>query len=259
MTFDLLWLRDVVHAQPAWLVFVAVSVAFAAIYFGSAAVTWWLTRHVLPARGIGRIIDRRPLRAGQIPDEIRRSLVSILVFAGYGVLTVAADRAGVVAIRWVETPSLFLLDLLLLTLWNEVHFYLCHRLLHTKWLYRHVHLAHHRSLVATPFSTYSFHWFEAIMLSSVMILLLLVYPLGIGAVVVFPLISLALNSIGHMNYAVFPERTVNALFAGCRRHALHHAKNVGNYGFYLPWLDRLLGTRVPGVDPRAPLPPDDPA
>lgn len=254
---DLGWLRDLVHAQPGWVVFLAVSLAFAAIYFGSAGLTWWLTRSVLPARGIGRIIDRRPLREGQIADEVRRSLVSILVFAGYGVLTVAADRAGVVAIRWQESLGAFTLDLLLLTVWNEVHFYACHRLLHTRWLYRHVHVAHHRSVVATPFSTYSFHWFEATLLSSVMILLLLVYPLGIGTVVLFPLISLALNSIGHMNYAILPERSVNMLLAGCRRHALHHARNVGNFGFYLPWLDRVLGTRVPGVDPNAPLPRDD--
>ncbi len=253
---DLGWLRDLVHVQPAWLVFGVVTVAFAGIYFSSAALTWWLTRRLLPARGIGRIIDQRALRPGQIADEVRRSLVSVLVFAAYGVVTVFADRAGVVEIRWWETPGRFALDLLLLTIWNEVHFYGCHRLLHTKWFYRHVHVAHHRSLVATPFSTYSFHWFEATLLSSVMILLLLVYDLGIGAVLVFPLISLALNSIGHMNYAVFPQRPVNALLAGCRRHALHHSRNVGNFGFYLPWLDRWLGTRVPGVDPQAPLPPE---
>jgi len=256
---DLTWLRDLVHGQHLSVIGAAIFLGFLALYLGSAAVTWWLTRRVLPARGIGRIIDRRPLRPQQVHGEIARSLVSVAIFAGYGMLTVAADRAGWIAIRWIETPWRFAGDLLLLTLWNEIHFYICHRLLHTPWLYRHVHLAHHRSVVPTPFSTYSFHWVEATMLSSVMILLLLVYNLGIGTALLFPAVSLMLNSIGHMNYALWPKRPVTTLFAGCRRHTLHHGRFHGNYGFYLPWLDGVLGTRVPGVDPKAPLPEDDPA
>ncbi len=247
---DLVWLRDLVHGQHLAVVAVAIGLGFAALYLGMAAATWWLTRRVLPARRIGRIIDQRALRPGQVRGEIARSLVSIAVFAGYGALTVAADRAGWVRIRWWETPSRLLLDLALLTAWNEIHFYACHRLLHTPWLYRHVHLAHHRSVVPTPFSTYSFHWFEATALSSVMILMLAVHDLGIGSVVLFPLVSLALNSVGHMNYALFPRRAAGALLAGCRRHTLHHGRIHGNFGFYLPWLDAALGTRVTGVDRR---------
>ena len=145
-------------------------------------------------------------------------------------------------IRWQETPFGFLRDLALFFCWNELHFYLSHRLLHTRWLLRHVHVVHHRSVVPTPFSTYSFHWGEALLLSSVMILWLLVLPLGIGTVVIFPLVSLTVNCIGHMNYALFPRANLTDLLAGCRRHTWHHTHG-GNYGFYLPWLDALFRTR----------------
>ena len=254
---DLSWLRDLVHAQAWWVIFFSSALNFALIYFSSAGLTWWLTRHVLSARGIGHIIDRRALRPGQIFDEVRQSLVSILIFAAYGVATVAADGLGLVHIRWWETPGRFVLDLGLLILWNEIHFYACHRLLHTQWLYRHVHAAHHRSVVSTPFSTYSLHWFEALLLSGVTLLFLLVYDLGIACVLMFPFISLALNSIGHMNYELFPQRPINSLLTGCRRHSLHHGRCIGNYGFSLPWLDHWLNTSIKGLDREVPLPPDD--
>ncbi len=242
MTLDVSWLRELAHHAPLGLVFLSFFLAFIAMYVGFAGGTLLVTRRILPRLSIGEVIDRRPLLPGQVRTEVLRSLVSIAVFASYGVATVAAERSGLVVIRWQETALSFLGDLLLLFLWNEVHFYLIHRLLHTRWLMRHVHTVHHRSVVPTPFSTYSFHWVEAVLLSSVMLLWLMVLPLGIGAVLCFPLLSLALNCIGHMNYAVFPGARLIDLMAGCRRHTWHHTHG-GNYGFYLPWLDALFGTR----------------
>ena len=84
-----------------------------------------------------------------------------------------------------------------------------------------------------------------------MILLLLVWPLDIVSIIVFPGISLFANSIGHMNYAVFPDKAHGDLFAACQRHTDHHTRWSGNFGFYLPWLDRWLGTRVPRKRPPA--------
>lgn len=237
-------IRRLVDGAALWEVAVAVGLGFGAIYVGLAGLCLLATRRVLPRLGIGALIDPRPLPAGQVRGEILRSLSSITIFAGYGTLTVWAERVGAVAIIWAPSPGRILLGLVVLTLWNELHFYGCHRLLHTRWLYRTVHVVHHRSVVPTPFSTYSFHPVEAAMLSSVMILLLLVWPLDIVTIVVFPLVSLIANSIGHMNYAVFPAKHSGELLAACQRHTAHHTRVTGNYGFYLPWLDRWLSTRL---------------
>ncbi len=256
---DLGWLRDLAHQAAWWQVLGAAFGAFAALYFSLAGLTLLLTHRVLPALGIGRIIDPRPLRRGQIRAEIGASALSIAIFALYGLLTLVAERHGWVRLRWTDTLGAFALDMVVLTLWNEVHFYLCHRLLHRPWWYRHVHLHHHRSVVPTPFSTYSFHWVEAAFLSSVMILLLLVRELGALTVLAFPVLSLAINNLGHMNYAVFPGKPVTALLAACRRHTLHHGRVTGNFAFFLPWPDAWLGTRVRGVDAGAALPALPPA
>jgi hypothetical protein len=70
------------------------AVAFSALYFGFAAAAWFLTRTLLPRAGIGAIVDFHPLREEQIHREIRRSIVSIFLFGGYGLLVFEAWRAG---------------------------------------------------------------------------------------------------------------------------------------------------------------------
>ena len=237
--------REAVLAYAWWVHAAAAAAGFLLMYLGFSWGAWLLTRRVLPRMGIGRIIDSRVLPAGQIRREVGHSLVSIGIFSAYGALTVALERAGFISIRWTETPWTLVRDLLILTVFNEAHFYAVHRCLHTRWLMRHVHVVHHRSVIPTPFSTYAFHWFEATVLSSVMLLALLIVDLGIGTVLLFPVISLALNTIGHLNYALLHNPSAEAFFAGCRRHSIHHAKSHGNYGFYLPFIDQWLGTRLP--------------
>src|SRR5690606_7086518 len=147
--------------------------------------------------------------------------VSILIFGLYGVLTLFAYRTGLVDISFSRPGWLNAgFDMLILVLWYEVHFYLCHRLLHTKFLYKKVHLEHHRSYVSTPFSAFSFHWFEAVLLSSVMILAMFVYTFHVIVLILFPVVSLLFNNFGHMNYDLFPDwkgqNIITAIFTATR-------------------------------------------
>lgn len=213
---------------------------FAAIYFAFAGSAWVLSRYVLPAAGLGRMVDERPLRDGQIGREIRRSLVSIGVFGALTVVQVLAYRSGWIRLNENASALAIAVQTVVLLLWNEVHFYACHALLHRRWFYRHVHRIHHESVVATPFATYSFHWLEALLLGSVMMFAMLAYdfhPLALGSL---PLFSLFFNTIGHWNYDVFGGQLRSASV----EHARHHSRVGGNYGFYLPWLDRLFGTHL---------------
>lgn len=221
---------QLLETVPAWLVFAVTCAAFAALYLGAAGAALAL-RRVLP----GRAVDPRPLASGQVRDEVLRSARSIAIFGLYGVVTVQLLAAGVLRLGWHADAPRVVLDLALLLLWNEVHFYACHRLLHAPWLLRRVHHEHHRSHVATPFATYSFHAVEAVLLGSVMLTALCLHAFHVAAVLVLPVASIALNVIGHSNFD---------LLAMSRRHQAHHTRVHGNYGFSLPWLDRLLGTEL---------------
>src|SRR5690606_40504614 len=89
------------------------------------------------------------------------------------------------------------LEILALVAWNDVHFWINHRLLHTR-LLRRFHLPHHRSVVTTPFSTYSFHPVEALMLGNVILLPMVLHDFSLDRK------STRLNS-SHVkiSYAVF--------------------------------------------------------
>jgi len=217
---------------------------FGGIYLVFGAATWLLTRHVLPRLGIGRPLDTRPLAPGQLRREFAQSGLSILLF-GTGMVF----PWGLLQLGWARLypdagAGRIALEILLLVAWNDVHFWINHRLLHTRAL-RRFHLPHHRSVVTTPFSTYSFHPVEALMLGNVILLPMMLHDFSFWSLLSVPLFSLFFNCVGHANYDFFTRVPYSHWFAASRRHHLHHACYGGNYGFQFTFMDRLFRTRLP--------------
>ena len=236
---------SVLETGSLWVIGLSAAIGFAGIYFGLAISSWHLSRRVFPRLGWGRIVNPGPLFPGQVAFEIRYSLLSIAIFGLYGAFTAYALRQGWVAASFdVPSAGRFLWDLLLITLWNEVHFYFIHRALHWRPLYVRVHAVHHKSKVATPFSTYSFHWVESASLGSVMILAMLLHEYNISVLVLFPLVSLLINTSGHFNYSLIPDKAYEHPASGTKRHAAHHHYFDGNYGFLLPYMDSLFSSSL---------------
>lgn len=136
-----------------------------------------------------------------------------------------------------------LLGLIALNVWNEIHFYLVHRLMHTRFFMANVHHVHHRSRVPTVKSVYSFHWFEALLLSTVPLTLGSVWPLAPLAIAIYPLNSLLFNFAGHCNYRLLLFKNTRLDMAS--RHIQHHRSVHISYGFVSSWLDRLFKTQSP--------------
>jgi sterol desaturase/sphingolipid hydroxylase (fatty acid hydroxylase superfamily) len=227
---------------PAAYAFTAAG--FASIYFGVGAATAYFTGSLFPALRIGRALGGEA-RAGQRRKEIFNSLVSIAIFGFYGVATVVLARAGLIEVDWQPRLLPLLPELAFLVLWNELHFYAFHRLLHTRWLYRKVHIVHHRSVPPTPFATYSFHWVESTLLGSVMLFVQPFHAFNVLTLVLFPLVSITLNNIGHMSYDLAAGRSTWHPLAASRRHSQHHHRVAGNFGFLLPVFDWLFRTNLP--------------
>ena len=226
-----------------WQVALWATLYFAVLYFLTGALTWWLTRALLPRLGFGRVLDPRPLRRGQLRREIAESCVSILIFGIGALLPWWLLRDGWAALAIDASPIRIGGEIAALFFWNELHFYLCHRLLHTR-LLRRFHADHHRSLTPTPFSTFSFHPVEAMMLGSVPILPILLHDFSAAALLALPVMSIVLNNLGHANYEFSRRAPARGPLAASRRHHLHHAVYHGNYGFLLDVFDRLAGTTI---------------
>lgn len=227
------------HAAMAWgLAF------FSALYLGVGALNLLLTRILLPRLQYGGVLDMRPIPPGQLRRELSLSALTIVIF-GTGMVfpwlllkmgwATLASNAGVVQI---------VVEVIALVVWNEVHFYANHRLLHTRWLNR-FHVPHHRSVVTTPWAAYSFHPLEAVMLGNVILLPMVLHDFSLTALVALPLVSIVFNNIGHSNYDFLPDADKDRWWLnGARRHHLHHACYQGNFGFMFPFMDKTFHTNL---------------
>jgi len=216
---------------------------FGGIYLLFGGVTWLLTQRILPALHIGRVLDPRPIKAGQVRRELGLSAMAIGIF-GVGMLVPWVFlQLGWARLYPHASVVRITLEIAALIVWNDIHFWLNHRLLHTRWL-RRFHLVHHRSIVTTPWATFALHPIEAMMLGSVMLPPMLVHDFSFWSLLALPLSSLWGNCIGHCNYDFFPNASYRHCLAHSRQHHLHHACFHGNYGFQFSFMDRLFGTQL---------------
>jgi lathosterol oxidase len=218
---------------------------FAALYFGFGALTWFLSHQLLPKIAHGHVLDPRRQGPEQQRRELSLSLLTIFLFGTGMVFPWGLLQLGWAHLALQASATQLSIEIGALVIWNEIHFYINHRLLHTRWLKR-FHLPHHRSIVTTPWSTYSLHPIEAIMLGNVIMLPMLVHDFSIYSLTAVPIFSIIFNNIGHSNYDFLPDAHHDRWWLnGARRHHLHHACFHGNYGFMFPFMDRLLNTALP--------------
>lgn len=211
--------------------------AFAGMYFSATTITWWYVKKC----NINKQINSHSLKLHQIREEIFSSLISILMFALLTGFTFILLQKDWLQVQGEVSIAQWSVEVLALFLWNEVHFYTTHRILHAKWLYRHVHINHHYSVVVTPYAVYRFHWLEALLLGAVMPLAMIFHEFSIWSLLLLPPLSLAWNIVGHGNYQP-THNNLGWVARASERHAIHHAKFQGNYGFSLPQFDQWFNT-----------------
>ena len=217
--------------------------------YGVVALLLWLLLHVLLRRRLAhRLIAGWP-SARDIGRELSYSLSTLFVFSALGLVVVAAVLQGQVVIY--RNPSQYglwwlLASLPLMLLWHDAYFYATHRLLHTRWLLRHVHGVHHRSRNPSPWAAYAFHPFEALVNGLVTPLALAVVPLHWSVLLLFSLHQIVRNAHGHAAVETMPHgfvrHWVGRHFTTTTHHHLHHETAQGHYGLWFTCWDRWCGT-----------------
>lgn len=140
----------------------------------------------------------------------------------------------------------FFVSIPLGTIGFDAWFYWQHRLLHTRWLFRHCHAIHHKTRNPTPFAAFAHHPVETLLEDLYFLMLILVvpmHPLAFGAV---GLHAFVLGVLGHMGFEFFPKGFTRHWLLGLHNtgthHNLHHTQPRGNYSLYFNWWDKLMGT-----------------
>lgn len=239
------------EAQPL-LMFVQGFIAQAVSYFAIVGLVFLLVWKWGEERFKGaRIQARRRVDGKQIAFEVKNTLwvflvtspatlaISLLYASGGTKLTTDASTIG-----WPTIVA----TMVGMLVFNDAWFYAWHRLLHHPKLFRHVHAVHHRSVDVNPFSSYSFHWFEGLVLGAWILPMALVVPIYLPMLGVLHGIGLANNVMSHLGYEFLPRwllrvpllRWINT----STFHNLHHTSYRGNYGLMFRFWDRAFGTEL---------------
>lgn len=237
------WVVTQAFDAPYWVLAGATVLWFALIYALIAGGAYWIALYRIPKTITNEAGRLQRLRPGQVREELRLSALSILIFAMQTVGVVWLIRHGILSVDWHGSPWHLLWEMPLLYVWNEVHFFVIHRALHWKALYRGVHIWHHRSVITTPFSAYSFHPAESFLLGSVMPLALVMHAFSPWALLGLTIMSLILNVSGHLPYEEIHPRSklFKHMLGHSRYHNRHHREFHTHYAFSLAWLDRWFG------------------
>lgn len=194
-------------------------------------------------------IQERLAKKKDFLREIGNSMVSSVVMVLVSVVILKTSLVEYSSIYTdIHSHSLWFIPLgvVFSYLLHDTYFYWTHRLLHTKLLYKRFHLVHHKSINPSPFSSFSFHFMEALIAAIVTIPIVFIIPIHPIAILIYSLLSFAMNVYGHLGYEIMPKwfrRTVLfKIFNTSVHHNMHHSKFVGNFGLYTRFWDRLLGT-----------------
>lgn len=217
--------------------FLLTIVSFAALYFSFSVVAYFF----FVRKNFFKRYQQKDFRPKQVQTEIKRSLMSIFMFGILSFVMYEGLRTGFYKIKFEFSGPTFLIETLVLFLWNEIYFYVVHRSFHWKPLYKY-HADHHYSHVPSPFSAYSFHWSEGLLLGAVMPIIMCFHDFQVFSLAMLPLFSILLNVLGHSNVDFFPEKPMNHLMSFSKRHSLHHKFPHAQFGFFLPYFDRLFKT-----------------
>lgn len=219
------------------VLFVLCLLYFTFLYFGLAPLFLAVCKKLQNKKILHQIVLKETT-SKQFYFELKHSIQSIIIF-GFSIIPVIY----LIRIEKVTLlPNTFvniIVGLVILNVWNEVHFFIIHRIMHLPFFMNKVHYIHHQSKVPTVYSVYSFHWLEAILLSTVPITIVPFLPFSFVSIALYPLASILINYSGHCNYR-FGNGTGKSWHLFGTHHNEHHFKNKKNYGFLSPILDYLI-------------------
>ena len=146
------------------------------------------------------------------------------------------------SISLVSNPiyTIFLI-VLFIPIYHEIHFYLIHRLIHIKSIYKYVHYVHHKNINPGPWSGLAMHPIEHILYFSGVLIFLLIpsHPL----LVVFFITRASIGpALTHSGFDKIVIKDNKFLEAGHYQHYLHHKYFNCNFGDIIIPIDKWFGT-----------------
>lgn len=201
-----------------------------------------------------RKLGKRDYTKMQLRREVKWSMISGTCFAVMGAVLLLLFQKGYtrVYLDIFDYPLWWLpISLVISLLIDETYYYWVHRWMHKPAVFRKIHKIHHQSTISSPWTSFTFHPVEGLLLSLPMLITILFIPLHISVIFVQLTIMTFSSVINHLDIEVYPDsftRTrVGKWFIGATHHSHHHKQYKYNFGLYFTFWDKWRKTESPGV------------
>ena len=233
------------------MTYLGLTAIIAVRYLMVSGLLYWLLWGRPPEKVHARRLVSVEPRGDVVRGEIGWSLLSSFIYAAPAAIVLELFESGGTAIYadvyayplWYVPVSV----LIYLAL-HDTYFYWTHRLMHRPRWFRLMHRVHHASRPPTPWASFSFHPYEAIVGALFLPLLAMVLPIHVGAVLFILVFMTVCAVLNHSGYEVYPDGWLRGFggrhFITAAHHDLHHRRYDRNYGLYFRTWDRWMGTDV---------------
>ena len=131
-----------------------------------------------------RIQLKERVDAKQLKSELLNSLYTLMVSTVFVLAIYLLKSLGYTKIYTDinDYPKFFAYSgFFIFLLFDDTWFYLVHRLLHHPRIFKYIHKVHHESIDVNPFTSLSFHWAEALLLTFWIVPASMIFPMYVPA------------------------------------------------------------------------------
>jgi sterol desaturase/sphingolipid hydroxylase (fatty acid hydroxylase superfamily) len=173
---------------------------------------------------------------------------AVPIWTAYEVLTLWAFANDVIPyVSFAEHPIYCALLFLVVPIFNEVHFYIIHRLIHIPFLYRAIHRFHHNNVNPGPWSGLAMHPVEHLLYFSTVLIHWIIPSHPVHALFNLTRAGIA-PAIGHSGFDQMVVGEDRSIHLGDMNHYLHHKHFECNYADGVVPIDKWFGTFHDGSD-----------
>ncbi len=207
------------------------------IYTFTATMLSALIKIAVEEKGIGSYINAKELKPGQQKREIQNGIIACIVLGFCSIFT----RFLFPSI-WPESFTSLLLQIASFVIFYETYSYFVHRLLHTKYLVK-FHSVHHSSVRVTPWSAYSVHPVEAVIIGVSAPIFMCILPLSLGVALILHISGMMFTILLHSNYQYSSNNPIlRNVFSYSSYHSSHHLLGNANFSFVHKFWDYVFKT-----------------
>lgn len=222
------------------------------------SLLFWRVASFLAALSVMGCVERFWPRRGRVAPAAPRWTANLFLMTSGAVLTrLLFPAAAVGAARWADEHRFGLLNAVAWPLfvkqavavaWLDMVVYWQHRMFHRIPLLWRLHAVHHTDLDLDASSGVRFHPIEIALSMVIKMAAVAASGTDVRAVVIFEMLLNATAVFNHSNVAM-PDSVdvvLRLLLVTPDMHRVHHTTHFdeqnSNFGFNMPWWDRLFGT-----------------